>query len=77
MFFTQKARVYGSNAKAQKFKNNINAYADTLYKALKCFYTTPNVLHLMTINAMQKDFSWTVPNGSVYKYYKLFKTGNL
>ena len=77
VFFTQKARVYGSNAKAQKFKNNINAYADTLYKALKCFYTTPNVLHLMTINAMQKDFSWTVPNGSVYKYYKLFKTGNL
>lgn len=77
VFFTNGVRVYGSNIKAQKLKNNINAYADTLYKALKCFYTTPNVLHIMTANAMKKDFSWTVPNGSVYKYYKLFKTGNL
>ena len=77
VFFTNGVRVYGSNIKAQKLKNNINAYADTLYKALKCFYTTPNVLRIMTANAMKKDFSWTVPNGSVYKYYKLFKTGNL
>lgn len=77
VFFTGGIKVYGSNTKAQKLKNNVNAYADTLYKALKCFYVTPNVLRLMTANAMKKDFSWTVPNGSVYKYYKLFKTGNL
>ncbi len=77
VFFAEGVRVYGSNITAQKFKNNINAYADTLYKALKCFYITPNILKLMTINAMKKDFSWTVPNGSVYKYYKLFKTGSL
>ncbi len=77
VFFADDERVYGSNLKAQKFKNNINAYADTLYKALKCFYTTPNVLRIMTANAMKKDFGWTVPNGSVYKYYKLFKSGSL
>ncbi len=77
VFFLNGTRVYGSDAKAQKLKNNVDAYADILYKALKCFYTTPNVLHIMTANAMKKDFSWTVPNGSVYQYYKLFKTGNL
>jgi len=77
VFFAGDERVYGSNLKAQKFKNNINAYADTLYKALKCFYTTPNVLRIMTANAMKKDFGWTEPNGSVYKYYKLFKSGSL
>lgn len=77
VFFAGGERVYGTNLKAQKFKNNINAYADTLHKALKCFYFTPNVLRIMTMNAMKKDFSWNVPNGSVYRYYKLFKTGSL
>lgn len=77
VYFAGNERVYGTNLKAQKLKNNINAYADTLHKALKCFYFTPNVLKIMTINAMKKDFSWNVPNGSVYKYYKLFKTGSL
>lgn len=77
VFFAGSERVYGSNLKAQKLKNNINAYADTLLKALKCFYLTPNILRLMTVNAMKKDFSWSVPNGSVYKYYNLFKTGSV
>lgn len=77
VFFSEGERVYGTNIKAQKLKNNINAYADTLYKALKCYYCTPKVLSIMTMNAMKKDFSWTVPNGSVYKYYKMFKTGCL
>ena len=44
---------------------------------IRCFYFTPNVMHIMTENAMKKDFGWSVPNGSVYKYYKLFKTGSL
>ena len=77
VFFADGVKVYGSNLKAQKFKNNENAYADTLLKALRCFYFTPNVMHIMTENAMKKDFGWSVPNGSVYKYYKLFKTGSL
>lgn len=77
VFFADGVKVYGSNLKAQKFKNNENAYADTLLKALRCFYFTPNVMHMMTENAMKKDFGWSVPNGSVYKYYKLFKTGSL
>jgi starch synthase len=75
VFFADGHRVYGSNAKAQKLKNNVNAYAEALSKALRCFYLTPNTLHLMTVNAMKQDFSWSVDNGSVYKYYNLFKNG--
>lgn len=77
VFFADGGRVYGSNLKAQKYKNNVNAYADTLAKALRCYYTTPKALQLMTMNAMKKDFGWQVPNGSVYKYLKLFQTGSL
>ena len=46
-------------------------------KALRCFYSTPTTLQIMQRNAMENDFSWSIPNGSVYKYYKLFKTGSL
>lgn len=77
VFFAEGRRVYGSNLKAQKLKNNINAYAETLHRALRCFYTTPKVLNIMTRNAMEKDFSWSVTNGSIYKYFNLFKTGSL
>ena len=77
VFFADGIRVYGSNLKAQKYKNNVNAYADTLEKALRCFYATPNTLREMTANAMKKDFGWQVPDGSVYKYLKLFQTGSL
>jgi len=77
VFFANGIKVYGSNTKAQKLKNNVNAYADTLYKALSCFYHTPDVIKAMKVNAMKKDFSWNVQDGSVYKYYKLFKTGSL
>jgi len=77
VFFAGGVKVYGSNTKAQKLKNNINAYADTLYKALLCFYQTPEMIKAMKTNAMKKDFSWNVQDGSVYKYYKLLKTGSL
>ncbi|MBR2299341.1 MAG: glycogen/starch synthase [Alphaproteobacteria bacterium] len=77
VFFANSVKVYGSNTKAQKLKSNVNAYADTLYKALHCFYQTPDVIHAMKVNAMKKDFSWNVQDGSVYKYYKLLKTGSL
>ena len=77
VFFAGGAKVYGSNTKAQKFKNNINAYADTLCKALSYFYKTPDLINTMKINAMKKDFSWNVQDGSVYKYFKLLKTGTL
>ncbi len=77
VFFADGQKVYGSNTEAQKLKNNVNAYADTLQKALYCFYRTPDVIKAMKINAMKKDFSWSVQDGSVYKYYKLLKTGSL
>lgn len=77
VFFADGQRVYGTNLNAQKLKNNINAYAATMYKALQCFYTTPNILRIMTRNAMAKDFSWAVPNGPVYKYFNLFTTGSI
>ncbi len=77
VFFADGQKVYGSNTEAQKLKNNVNAYADTLQKALYCFYQTPDVIKAMKVNAMKKDFSWSVQDGSVYKYYKLLKTGTL
>jgi len=77
VFFAGGAKVYGSNTKAQKLKNNVNAYAETLYKALSCFYQTPDIINAMKVNAMKKDFSWNVQDGSVYKYFKLLKTGAL
>lgn len=77
VFFTEKRRVYGSNLTAQRLKNNINAYAETLQKALEAFYRHPDKIKQMTQNAMRKDFSWNVPGGSVYKYFNLLKTGHL
>lgn len=76
VFFSDGVKIYGSNAKAKKLKNNVNAYADTLYKALDLFYRAPEIIKAMKINAMKKDFSWNVQDGSVYKYFKLFKTGH-
>ena len=77
VFFTEKRRVYGSNLTAQRLKNNINAYAETLQKALEAFYRHPDKIKQMTQNAMRMDFSWNVPGGSVYKYFNLLKTGHL
>lgn len=77
VFFTEKRRVYGSNLTAQRLKNNINAYAETLQKAFEAFYRHPDKIRQMTQNAMRKDFSWNLPGGSVYKYFNLLKTGHL
>lgn len=77
VFFTEKRRVYGSNLTAQRLKNNVNAYAETLDKALRAFYQQPDLIKKMQANAMRKDFSWDVQNGSVYKYYNLFHLGHL
>lgn len=77
VFFTDKRRVYGSNLTAQRLKNNVNAYAETLQKSLEVFYLHPDRIKQMTKNAMVKDFSWDVPDGSVYKYFNLLKTGHL
>lgn len=77
VFFAKGIRVYGSNLIAQKLKNNVNAYADTLSKALNCYYNSRDELNTMTQNAIKKDFGWNVENGSVYRYYKLFMNGAL
>ena len=77
VFFTDKRRVYGSNTIASRLKNNINAYAETLEKVLLTFYANPAQIDLMRINALHKDFSWNVPNGSLTKYHNLFHFGHL
>lgn len=76
-FSSKKRRVYGNNITAQRLKNNINAYAETLTKALETFYVHLAKIKTMTQNAMKKDFSWDVAGGSIYKYHQLFKTGHL
>lgn len=77
VFFTNKRRVYGSNIVASRLKNNINAYAETLEKALMIFYANPSQIEQMKINALKKDFSWNVAEGSLQKYYNLFHFGHL
>lgn len=77
VFFTEKRRVYGTNITAQRLKNNINAYAETVEKALNIFYSNPTQIEQMKINALRKDFSWDVQNGSLAKYYNLFHLGHL
>ncbi len=77
VFFTQKRRVYGNNLTAKRLKNNENAYTETLEKALNIFYSQPEKIEEMKKNAMRKDFSWNVANGSLNKYYQLLKTGHI
>ncbi|MBR1825042.1 MAG: glycogen/starch synthase [Alphaproteobacteria bacterium] len=74
-FFADGERIYGANAAAQRLQNNLNAYEDVLDKALRCFYAAPEKMHKMQQQAMKDDFSWSSPEGSVYKYFNLFKTG--
>lgn len=76
-FFAGGERVYGTNLIAQHLKNNMNAYESVMEKALRYFYAAPDLLRQMQINAMKDDFSWSSPEGSVYKYYRLFMTGSI
>lgn len=77
VFFTEGRRVYGSNFTAQRLKNNVNAYAETLRKALDVFYENPEAITEMKQNAMIKDFGWGVSGGSLEKYYNLLRFGHL
>ncbi len=77
VFFTDKRRVYGNNITAKRLKNNINAYAETIEKVLQIFYSNPMQIDKMKVNALAKDFSWNVANGSLSKYYNLFHLGHL
>ncbi len=77
VFFADGNRVYGPNLQAQHLKNNINAYLETMEKAIRCFYADHKGLQQMQRAAMENDFSWSIPNGSVYKYDRLFHTGSL
>ena len=77
VFFSEGRHVYGSNINARRLKNNINAYNETLENALLTFYEIPNLITEMQRNAMSKDFSWDVANGSLEKYHSLLQTGHL
>lgn len=77
VFFAQKQHVYGNNITAKRVKNNINAYTETLNHALNTFYNRTDKIRQMQANAMKKDFSWDVPDGSVYRYYQLLRTGHI
>ena len=77
VFFGNTRQVYGSEKDGKRFKNNVNAYADVLLKALDVFANHPQKLTEMEVAAMRKDFSWDVKDGSVYQYYKLLTSGHL
>ena len=73
VFFVGKDRIYGSNLAAQRLKNNVNAYADTLQNILDVFYHNPEIVKVMKKHAMQKDFSWN--QGAIQAYHSLFHKG--
>ena len=77
VFYGENEQVFGSAADAKKLTNNVEAFADVLEKSIKVFEQDPAKLKQMAVRAMEKDFSWDVEDGSVYKYYKLFKTGKI
>jgi len=74
-FSPDNKRVYGNNMTAKHLRNNVNAYADALRKALEVFYKSPATIKEMMRAAMRKDFSWE--KGSLQKYFNLLKTGQL
>ena len=53
------------------------ADTETQKKALNVFYRHPKQIEQMKIKAMEKDFSWDVEGGSLYKYYNLLSLGHL
>ena len=73
VFFVGKDRIYGSNLAAQRLKNNVNAYADTLQNILDIFYHNSDIINIMKKHAMQKDFSWN--QGAIQAYHSLFHKG--
>lgn len=77
VFFSDNRHVYGNNITARRLRNNENAYTETLENALLTFYEMPNFIAAMQKHALQKDFSWEVPGGSLEKYYSLLHSGHL
>ncbi len=58
-------------------KDNIDAFAVAVKNALDTFYTDPEKIKQMSINAMKRDFSWNVPNGALAQYEELMTTGKV
>ncbi|MDR1026629.1 MAG: glycogen/starch synthase [Lactobacillus sp.] len=78
VFFSQdNKRIYGNNMTAKRLRSNVNAYAESLLKALEVFYKHPEKIKEMTVAAMKKDFSWDVKGGSLQKYHTLLRTGHI
>lgn len=77
VFYGENEQVFGTEKDAKKLKNNVDAFADVLKKSTEVFEHEADKLQQMAVRAMEKDFSWDVENGSVYKYYHLFKTGKI
>ncbi len=58
-------------------KGNIEAFTETMNRALKTYYDEPEKIKEMAKTAMQRDFSWDLPGGSLDKYDNLFRTGRV
>ncbi|MBQ8437040.1 MAG: glycosyltransferase, partial [Alphaproteobacteria bacterium] len=77
VFFGNTIQIYGSEKDGKRLKNNTNAYAEVLVKALDVFENNSQKLQKMAESAMRKDFSWDVENSGIHLYYKLLTTGHL
>lgn len=85
-FVTDKFFGYASNEliydvkkseSGSKATNNIEAYTETLGRALDSYYGSPEKIKEMSIKAMAKDFSWDREGGSMAEYEELLKTGKV
>ncbi len=58
-------------------KDNTDAFAVAVNRALNTYYSNPDKIKQMAIKAMEKDFSWDVEGGSLDQYIELMKTGKV
>jgi len=77
VFFGSTIQIYGTAKDGKRLKNNINAYAEVLEKALDIFENNPKKMRQMAETAMKKDFGWDVENSGIHLYHKLLTTGHL
>ena len=59
------------------YKDNYEAFCETLERALDTYHKTPNRFKEMQQTAMKNDFSWDREDGPLDKYIQLIKTGRI
>ncbi len=70
-------KLRNNNKSLLKVRDNIDSYTVALSRAFETFYTNHDKIREMSVNAMERDFSWNLPNGPLDQYIELMKTGTV